>query len=502
MKLSRQTCAALLALVFILSGCSTVRLYSDVRDKQGQEAKSAWSSVDLAGVIDAERKNLDKLLQEELKTQEALAASIRDNRLRALVDMSIKQGLVDPVDEALVEVAGSSALIAAADQRRTKASADSDRIKAYAVEFEGLPFKTPSCGDLKEPALPKAIEAWRKKAPTVEVARVDYAVAQIRRVCTSGTLEPLFIAGGMGGAIARTVEQYRSDLEALAAAKASAAPLKATYEQAAAAYKAAVDAASVEGHVSADVRTTLDRLSNAADALDKAGDAFSAEFISSERLKAIGDFADAVAEGKPEEGWSESRKKAALALALIPELIDESSKSLASAKKPLALPLLMRSNHERLKLQAATKEIEARESMVRLSKESLDTVTETALQLWLASRELNSPQLKHLHSQHATKAFLSAAPDDRERMYMATIRYLDTVDRLSARRHKLEYMRLAAYHQLSLSYSEANVQQWGSLIGLTVDQVAASSAGGIRAEQISEILEALGVLWIGNGVNK
>ncbi len=490
-------------LLAVVPGCSTVRLYSEARDKQGQSAKTAWSAVDLTGVIAVERQNLDKLLQEELKTQEMLATGIRDHRLRALVaGESVEEGLVTPVEKALVEIAGSGQLVRDSRVRFKDRLGDTAKLQGYGVEFVGLSVRAPDCADLEDDAKMKAIEKWGLDAPAKDKTRVDRAIVKIRATCSLGTLKPLYVYQGMGGSIATTLEQYAADHAALTAANASAAPLRKSYEEAAAAYKEAVKQASADTHADANLSKALTKLSEAAAALDRATDPFSAELISSERLKAIGDFADAVTEGKPGESLSQSQKRAAMAFALLPGLMDEARASLASTRKPLALPLLMRSNHERLKLQAATKEIEARETMARLSRESLETLYETAVQLWLASETLNSDEIKPLHPIPATKAFLSGDPNDREQLFMAAIRYLDTLDRLSARRYKLEYSRIAASDQLALSYAEANVQQWGSLIGLTVEQVADASASGIKAEKVSALLDALGVLWIGHGVNK
>ena len=505
MVASRRTFCLLPALLLacLAAGCSSLQLYSETRDKQGQEAKAAWSKVDLAGVIEAERQNLDKLLQEELKTQDLLAAGIRDNRLRALVEAKrIDRDFSAEVESALTGVAGSAQLVEQSRSRYGNQQRATAQLQGYGVEFVGLPIKAPACSEVKDGTTPKVIEEWKKKADRKDVGRIDAALTKIQVVCNSGFLKPLYVYTGLGGSIATAVAQYNADAGSLAAAKAAAAPLRKRYEDAAAAYRAAIERSTVDSKSSEEVSAALTNLAEAAKALDAAQDPFSAELISSERLKAIGAFADAASAGKPGDKMSEDERKAVLAFVLIPELLDEARESLASAKKPLAVPLFIRSNHERLKLQAATKEIEARDTMVRLSKEALDTQYEMAVQLWLASNDLNSTEVRPLASQSATSAFLKGPPDARERLFMAAVRYLDAVDRLSARRYKLEYMRIALSHQLALSYAETSVQQWGSLIGTTVDQVAAANASGIKAENISALINALGVVWIGHGVNK
>ena len=55
--------AALLMSAVLLCGCSSLRLYSETRDKQGEAAKKAWAEVDAKAVIATQRENLGALLQ-------------------------------------------------------------------------------------------------------------------------------------------------------------------------------------------------------------------------------------------------------------------------------------------------------------------------------------------------------------------------------------------------------------------------------------------------------
>jgi len=46
------------------------------------------------------------------------------------------------------------------------------------------------------------------------------------------------------------------------------------------------------------------------------------------------------------------------------------------------------------------------------------------------------------------------------------------------------------------------VKQWSALIGATVEQVAAASAGGIKAGRVAALPNTLGVFCMGRGVNR
>jgi len=81
-QMLRWTAAALVGAAPWLAGCST--LYSPARDQQGQEAKAAWSQVDLAGQIATARANHAALLQQQLTLQDQLMGAHRDQLARAL----------------------------------------------------------------------------------------------------------------------------------------------------------------------------------------------------------------------------------------------------------------------------------------------------------------------------------------------------------------------------------------------------------------------------------
>ena len=62
----RVSIASLLAASVILTGCGSLRLHSDVRKKQGEDAAKAWKEVDLKAFFAGERENQAKLLGTEI----------------------------------------------------------------------------------------------------------------------------------------------------------------------------------------------------------------------------------------------------------------------------------------------------------------------------------------------------------------------------------------------------------------------------------------------------
>lgn len=493
--------AALLA-VLALGGCGSLRLYSDVRDKQGTAAKDAWAAVDLSSLVTTERANLKKLLEAELETQDRLAASIRNHELRFIVDAkNLKEGLVDPVNSRLATVAGDAASVAASRVRLSKYRKQTIQLDAIAEELKAKGVALPTCASVANSGTPAAIEQWRKSAAPVPLAEVDGALVELRKVCDKPENDLVkAVYSGVGGEVEIALKQYADDALALKQSEESAAKLKLNYQVALTAYNQAT--AEVSADATDKVKTALGKLNDAVTALEASQDAPSIQFLSKERLDSLDKFVDAVTQAKGDGTVPDGANKATVAFILLPGLVDDARKSLAEAKKPLALPLLIRRNYEQLKFEAANREIEARRTKVRLSKELVEALYEQAVQLWFASRTLDNENIRKLHGLKVRDAINVKGADEKELVYTSVARYLDVVNRLSARRYKLEYMRIATSHEISLAYAEVNMKQWQSLIGATIDQVAASGASGIKAENVSALLNTIGVLWIGHGVNK
>jgi hypothetical protein len=274
-----------------------------------------------------------------------------------------------------------------------------------------------------------------------------------------------------------------------------------SYLAAVAAYDKAIAASQTTPEAVQATQNAVTNLGKALDALAKAQDAFSVSFLSEERLKSIDKLVVAITETAPGEKLPDEADQATVAFILIPQLLDAARQSLADTKKPLAIPLLMRRNYEQLNLEAAKRDIASREAMVRLSRELVATIYQQAIQLYMASKELHATSANY-HKLPVLEAFSKPPPGDRERIYSAAARFLDALNRLDAKRYKLEYMRIGAIHERSLAYTEVNIRQWQSLIGITVDQVADFSASGIKPDTIGSLINTLGILWIGAGVNK
>ncbi len=423
--------------------------------------------------------------------------------LRNIVDSkNFDDALVKRVDKRLADIAGSREQMAAAlKAREVQRAAEISLAGDFSPDFELKNLPMPACLALADGATPPTITTWMITADAVGKAEITRILAEMRKKCVVALNDDAVFAP-LGGQLKATWLQYQFDVQQLAASRKAAADLQGPYVKALEDYNDAIKAAKSDPAAVKAVQDAAERLERAFKGLDQAQDALSVSFLSDERLKSIEKLIVAITKTPAGGKLPEDVGQATVAFILIPRLIDDARQSLADARKPLAAPLLMRRNHEQLNLEAANRDIASREAMVRLSRELVDALYQQAVQIYMAQRELREPSILQYYNLPVLEAFAKPPAKDRELIYSAAARYLDVLNRLDAKRYKLEYMRIAAMHERSLAYAEVNARQWQSLVGITVDQVADFSAGGIEAESVNSIISTLTLLGIAFGVNK
>jgi hypothetical protein len=514
---------ALLCLVpaVLLTGCAGLRPYSENRHQQATAAQTAWKAVDLPALVATERGNLDRLLAAELATQSKLATSIRDHRLRYMLGAEpLGDTLLAPIQTDLKRLVGDPAAFAqsrtALQQHRVQAE---QRLAVLKDEFSAKRLPMPRCAEVAGTALPATLRQWRQSASALDAAEIDAATKQLRKVCATsdGTDDTLItqVYQPLGGQMAEALQRYQADAQALAQRRQQAAEAQARYAQAQAAYQAAVQAGQVDPKAVPAVADAAQQLHKAVDALEGSRNPWADQFLSQERLHRLDGLLQVVTDGLQSDADATApdpaANRTATALVILPELVDQAREAAASHRRPLAVPLLIRRDIEALKLQAAQRDIATQQAELRLSRELLDALYQQAHQLWLAERELLQdgtgpgapPDLRKLHAMPLADALADSktTPTQREALYSAAGRYLDSIKRLEARRHQLELRRIAQAHERGLAYAEINALQWKPLIDVSVNQVADASAGGIQAGHVAALLNTVGLLWIGHGVN-
>jgi hypothetical protein len=480
-----------------MAGCAGPHLYDSERDRQGQAARKAWSEVDLQASINAERANLDKLLAAEIETQQKLAQAIRDHELRSMVGRTIAEGLVKPVDQRLIKLAGDTSVQAEFRDQVLKMQARLSRAQNDFAQFLGI--AAPQCSAVAKGNEPQYVKDWRKAAPPRLQQAMPAMLDDLRATCAS-QLSERELYKKLNGEIAKAWIEYESQSSELESSKKEIATLQSAYNRERVEYEKALAATVPSPAANAGLEAAAGTIHAAVEALKNSSSPYAARFLAEENLKAIDELAQAITQAKPGQPVPPDASRNAATFIVLRQFRDEVYTALAESKKPMLLPLLIRKNYEQLNLEAAQRDIAAREKMVRLSHDLVDVLYEQAEQLEIARNELSS--VAALHQQPFLDAFTKSGPREREALYGAAARYLDAVNRLDARRYTIEYQRIAAQYEKALAYDEVSAKQWESLIGSSVSQVADYSASGFKPEQIANFLNTLGLFYIGVGTNK
>jgi hypothetical protein len=491
---------AAFACVFAISACGTPHLYSDIRDKQGQAAQSAWKSVDLSKVGDQQRQNIDSVLKAQLETQDKLAETIRNFKLRAMLEApSVQKGLAADVDQSLRFLAGTS------DPQALKLSREMFVKHAVARRMfeereaifrrEGL--LPPACDDVKGDQVSDSVAAYLADETTDarHQAEIAGAVEELKRACQADPGTAKVYVPILAGQLGKAKAQASIDAVELQRARDAAAQVEKELTEAVAA-KPAASAQAVATTASA-----ANKIGTAVKKLESSKSPYAQRLLSKLRLGEIDKFIAQVTQGEAGKLPAQA-SEAATAYVLIPKLIDDANVAITNSRKPLATPLLLARDLEQLKLDAAQKEMTLLETRAQLSEQEVSSIYDEIVQLWLAQNALLDPSLQGTLQKTMGDAFEAPQSRQRELLYYSAALYLDAINRLDARWRKLEYERIATYQEVALAYSEVNAQQWSALIGTSVSQVAASAAGGLKPEKINSLINSIGILWIGNGVNK
>lgn len=505
-------------IALLLSGCGSLRLYSDTRDKQGEAAKKAWGEVDLKSIITTERDNLKKLLEAEMETQDQVALAMRDLELGEMVlstDSNYKN-LIVRIRDRRNSVAENPRRYSDLLNARNDIAA---KLEETAAWFKDNGLEPLTCMSISSSKALTDAEKWAKAHPdTASTAPLSVlGSTTIQNDCTDFTKkeQKLIAEIGKEGELYTAVARLAADKVKFEGKKRNQHLLRKTFLNAEADYETAVAAATAHPSLLATVAEKAKNLKKATTDLEEAPDSFTNQLLSKKRLEAIDEFLKVVTQAKPGEPPPATASKAARATVLLANWVDETNAATAERQKLLVAPLILRKNYEALNLEAANRDIAADEAVIRIDEEIVAVLLQQGVQLSdayvLLTTEIPSskkgaakgpPIAKKYADLTLQETFSQSTPDEKERLYGALARYFDATNRLYARKQKLEYARLSEEHERALAYAEVNIKQWESLIGGSVGQLSAFGAGGIKPEHITNILNTIGVLWIGYGVNK
>lgn len=545
------TAAFALFCVAQMVGCQSlpekVRLYSEQRDKQGAAAKASWEKVDLDTMIATERSNLNKLLEVQLDLQEKYATANRDRKLRALLvsDLKVGDAMTLVLDKELGTLVGKGTVPGAVEaalreRQENAASASAVSLKMAALKFQQIQARMPTCKefvftplpdeqvDITGPAdLVALIERTQKD--TTNPFKFDRLTAALKYLMTGcgDKADPYAkFRDFSGGALQDALQDKDQDDRDLADARATGQRLKEEFDESSKAYLAAIGAkpkaestplampasddagesdcvdhpATKLGPAQVDAMAAAHRLCKAILQIEKANNAFANKLLSEERLASLQKLVDTINQLKPGDPVPADASRLSKTYILLPGLVDEFKTAIDAKKKPAAMSLIIQRNLDELKQEGAVREIGLLESRAKLSQLSVDEMFVEADLLLKAKTNLNKNH--RLIAMPMESAFTQAEADDKITLYSALTNYADAIGRQELKWRKARQQRLATFHEVALLYAEVNLKQWTSLIDTSVEQVGDSAAGGIKSENITNLLNTLGLFYIGRGANK
>lgn len=553
-----------IALVFLaaLTGCADMRLHSPTRDKQGDVAKDAWGKVDVKGQLAGARELQANILAREKRVLETTAANYREALIVQISHgASLDSSAISALKDAMQRLAGTNTYCAKADDKPPCQSpaiqnlgawlAGLEKEKVWADRYAQLAFnlsrvglELPSCTSWEKDktAALAPFNKWLQSRPAGDMS--SSLVADVLRdaemACASPNRKASALARGqLGGQLQTLAVDAEKAVVDLAAMEEAGKKTRNDYAAAKSAYEGAEAKLKVDSTAAADAKDAAAKLEKAAKAVMGLNGLFNEKFLSEMRRDSLERFLGGLAALGEDKELPADSGRFLVALDVLPKLLDKTDQSLLDARKPLLVPLVMRRDQERIKVETLARDIASlklheqllRQQLVVAAKrvglllpglEYFDTMlppTQRAMSLDRAVEDMTARAQAEVDKkvealqksklpekaeaiELAKDAGKAKAALDRLIMYRALSALLYAEGTLEGQQRQLRFQDEAIEYERSVSYAEGAVLQWHALIDTSVAQLDAYAKSGIKPETLTGLVNALGVLWIGYGVNK
>jgi hypothetical protein len=501
-------CASRLRTICLVIGTSAgltacgAHLYDEQSHNVAKEAKTAIGKADYGAVIAIERENLNTLLAAEIQLSDQAVDLRRRLVLAKLMtsgegvasEAEFRRKLAAAIDERFLELGITGdvppedlAWLGTLDDRlETYDAMLNDTAEVFFLEFV---FPPPPC----TPALAgQTFDAYL--ATLSQARRGDMSAAgsvgpllfeQYQKDCRKVTegLDGLGEIHGLSqdGGILLTSRQE------LVEAKLLRTGLQSNRARAAAAFKAAEEdlkeALATDPTPSELLKPKLDAVRKAFDALMEGADFIGADIGSDMMVAEIDAVLAGIGKDPGSEGSANPETAPAVAmLAALPAFADKAVEIGDLLDSPPVASLIIEKQRLKLLKAQAERETERLEQRIAILE----------LRLEAAIGEVRS----------LIEARNAISKDGRRQLLLAVGWYLSTFTLYQTTQGQLDYRLIGLDHQIAVDRSEDALALWYVLIQQPADQLVAYFDSGIRREEILQLLQALGIVAGGVGLNR
>lgn len=179
-------------------------------------------------------------------------------------------------------------------------------------------------------------------------------------------------------------------------------------------------------------------------------------------------------------------------------------------EQPNVSQLLLEAEHIRLQRELAQRRLASARQRAGLRGAKLEAAM-AEVELLAASRDaqnclkgrIDKPhcQLGCPHQSALVDDFQSSSKECRGWIAEALLSFANSWDVGRLTQEEIDYRLVAVDHAMALDGSEIALAQWENLIGVPISQLVAFHGTGIKADQIGNLIQALGLGSIAAGVN-
>lgn len=425
----------LLATALFLTGCGA--LYSETRNKQGEDLKAAYAKVDLTAPVAASRKNLNTLLDEQLKLEDELWHHYSTTQAHLAATEWTVKGFQDAIKKRSGEIAGDgvdySALVLKSDEAEQLGMAGPGEYRASRQKYQEL----------------QAAQATAKKEVETAKQAVEIASGEYEKLLKEVSKEP------------ENAKKVDAAKKKLGDAVGNLTKLQTAVGQ------EFLSSARLEGLN--EFLTTYESIRAGKGAPEGANKLAIA-------LALFPDIQDQV-----EKARLEGEKPRLLPFVMAKQV---EQARLAAAKRNVArldTTIRLQKQHADTLFDQLNTLDTAKLGLERLSDHT-------------ALRDLLRP-LKP--GQEPSKAAL----DDRIKAWRTLSLYLRAQGDLRAQQNKLQHQIIALGYEEPLTQAESGLQQWKALLDPSVELLGLYGTAGLKAKDIQDFLNTLALLWIASKVN-